>query len=84
MLTLVVVVFSVPVRILLTWVFNSTGGSLPVVALMHASIDTTASGAVLTAFFPVVDGRLLYVAIAVVALAVILLTRGRLGQPEIR
>jgi len=36
------------------------------------------------AHFMVVDGRLLYVAIAVVALAVILLTRGRLGQPEIR
>jgi membrane protease YdiL (CAAX protease family) len=42
------VLFSVPVRILITWLFNSTGGSLPVVALLHASIDTTASGAVST------------------------------------
>src|SRR5438309_1413142 len=31
--------FSVPVRIVVTWVFNSTGGSLPIVALLHASVD---------------------------------------------
>src|SRR5207245_5597022 len=28
------VLFAVPVRLVLTWVFNSTGGSLPVVALL--------------------------------------------------
>jgi uncharacterized protein len=71
--------FSVPVRILMTWVYNSTRGSLPVVALLHASIDTTASGAVLLALFPAVDGRLLYVAIAIVAVVVVVATRGRLG-----
>jgi membrane protease YdiL (CAAX protease family) len=73
------VLFSVPLRIVITWAFNSTKGSLPVIALMHASVDTTASGAVLTAFYPGIDGRILYVAIAVVAAIVIALTRGRLG-----
>jgi CAAX protease family protein len=73
------VFFSVPMRILMTWVYNSTQGSLPVVALLHASIDTTASGAVLLAFFPGVDGRLLYVGIAIVAAVVLVATRGRLG-----
>jgi uncharacterized protein len=73
------VFFSVPVRILMTWVYNSTRGSLPVVALLHASIDTTASGAVLLAFFPAIDGRLLYVGIAIVAVVVVAATRGRLG-----
>lgn len=73
------ILFSVPVRVLVTWVFNSTGGSLPVVALLHASIDTTASGAVLTTFYPGVDGRLMYVGIAVVAIVLITVTRGRLG-----
>ena len=43
---------SVPVRILVTWVYNSTGGSLPVVALLHASIDATASTAMFTTFYP--------------------------------
>ena len=52
-------------------------------ALLHASVDTTASSAVLTVFFPAVDGRLLYVAIAVVALGLVVTTRGRLGyRPE--
>ena len=73
------VLFSVPVRIVITWAFNSTKGSLPVVALLHASIDTTASGAVLATFYPGIDGRLLYGAIALVAVAVIIATRGRLG-----
>ena len=45
-------------RIVITWVFNSSGGSVPVVALFHASVDTTASAAVLTAFYPGIDGRL--------------------------
>jgi uncharacterized protein len=73
------ILFSVPVRILITWVYNSTGGSLPVVALLHASIDATASTAILANFYPGVDGRLLYVAIFIVAAAVIVITRGRLG-----
>ena len=73
------VLFSVPVRIVVTWVYNSTAGSLPVVALLHASIDTSASTAVLIAFYPAVDGRLLYVAIALVAAGVVLATNGRLG-----
>lgn len=76
------VLFSVPVRILITWVFNSTGGSLPVVALLHASIDTSASTAVLVAFYPAVDGRLLYVAIAVVAAVLVIATQGRLGYRQ--
>ena len=74
--------FSVPVRLIVTWIFNSTGGSLPVVALAHASLDTTASAAILTGFYPDVDGRLLYFGLAIVAIAVLLITRGRLGYHE--
>lgn len=67
------ILFSVPVRMMITWVFNSTGGSLPVIALMHASFDTSAN------LFPTVDGRWLYLAIAVVVVVVLVITRGRLG-----
>ena len=77
-----VVLFSVPVRLILTWVFNSTGRSLPLVALLHASFDTTASGAILTGFYPDVDGRLLYFGLAIVAIGVLVITRGRLGYRE--
>lgn len=73
------IVFSGPMRILLTWVYNSTGHSLPVVALFHASINATGGAAILATFFAGVDGVLLYAALAVLALVVIVATRGRLG-----
>jgi uncharacterized protein len=73
------VLFAVPVRLILTWVFNSTGGSLPLVALLHASFDVAASGAILTGFYPGLDGRLLYFGLAIVAIGVLVMTRGRLG-----
>jgi membrane protease YdiL (CAAX protease family) len=76
------VLFAVPVRLILTWVFNSTGGSLPLVAVMHASFDVAASGAILTGFYPGLDGRLLYFGLAIVAIGVLVMTRGRLGYRE--
>jgi membrane protease YdiL (CAAX protease family) len=76
------ILFSVPVRLIVTWLFNSTGGSLPVVALLHASFDTTASAAILTGFYPGVDGRLLYFGLAIVAIGVLVITRGKLGYRD--
>jgi len=76
------IVFSGPMRILLTWLYNSTGGSLPIVALFHASINATGGAAILATFFAGVDGLLLYAALAVLALVVIVATRGRLGLPR--
>jgi membrane protease YdiL (CAAX protease family) len=76
------IVFSGPMRILLTWVYNSTGRSLPVVALFHASINATGGVAILSTFFAGIDGVLLYGALAVLALVVIVATRGRLGLPR--
>src|SRR2546425_11213918 len=73
------VLFSVPVRLIVTWIFNSTGGSLPLVALAHASLDTTASAAILTGFYPDVDGRLLYLGLAIGAIAGLVSKRGRAG-----
>ena len=73
------VLFAIPVRLILTWVFNSTGGSLPLVAMLHASFDVTASAAILTGFYPGLDGRLLYFGLAIVAIGVLVITRGRLG-----
>jgi len=73
------IVFSGPMRILVTWVYNSTGGSLPVVALFHASINATGGAAILATFFAGVDGLYVYAALAVLAVVVIVATRGRLG-----
>ncbi len=74
--------YGIPFRVIMTWAFNSTGGSLPIVALFHSSFDTLASGAVLMTFFAGVDPGWIDVIPAPVALAIILLTRGRLGYRQ--
>src|SRR3954451_8493106 len=77
--TFLLIVFSGPMRILLTWVYNSTRHSIPVVALFHASINATGGAAILAMYFAGIDGVLLYAALAVFALIVVIATRGRLG-----
>jgi membrane protease YdiL (CAAX protease family) len=81
--TFLLVVFSGPMRILLTWIYNSTGHSIPVTALFHASINATGGAAILATYFAGVDGVLLYGALAVFAVIVIVATRGRLGLARI-
>ena len=81
-LAFLLIVFSGPMRILLTWIYNSTGQSLPVVSLFHASINATGGVAILATYFAGVDGLLLYAALAVFAAIVIVTTRGRLGLPH--
>jgi membrane protease YdiL (CAAX protease family) len=77
--TFLLIVFSGPMRILLTWIYNSTGHSIPVTALFHASINATGGAAILAMYFAGIDGVLLYAALAVFAVIVIVATRGRLG-----
>jgi membrane protease YdiL (CAAX protease family) len=81
-LAFLLIVFSGPMRILLTWIYNSTGQSLPVVSLFHASINATGGVAILATYFAAVDGLLLYAALAVFAALVIVATHGRLGLPQ--
>ena len=66
-----------------TWVFNNTRGSLLLVMLLHASFDT-AFNTFLSRLFPSLPGHALvfqslYIVLIVVALLIILATRGRLS-----
>ena len=79
---LLLVVATVPVRILVTWVYNATGKSLPLTAIFHQSIDLTAGAFMLTTFYPGINGLLLYGGLAVAAVIVTIVTKGRLGLPE--
>jgi uncharacterized protein len=75
-------VFCIAFNVVMSWVFNRTGQSLPLSMLMHAGANTFAStlGAEM---FPSLDAQQSLVsmtAVAVVAAAALLLaTRGRLG-----
>ena len=76
------IAFSTMFNVIITWVFNCTRESLPIVMLLHVSVNNTASIA-WSEIFPTSSGDLLQVALligstlgAVMALVV---TRGRLG-----
>jgi CAAX protease family protein len=67
---------------LMTWLFNNTRGSVLLAVLTHASVNT-ALMLVPGQLFPAAASNLVPFAVAfsVVAIALVLFTRGRLGQP---
>jgi membrane protease YdiL (CAAX protease family) len=67
-----------PVRVLMTWLWNSTRGSVIVVALFHGAFNAT-NGAKFTPQFVPGDLLWVYAVYAALALIVIALTRGRLA-----
>jgi membrane protease YdiL (CAAX protease family) len=75
------VVFSVPVRVVASWLYNNARGSLLHVGLLHASLGAVAGSVLLPYLVP--HGAdptfVVYGAIAVLALVVGLVTRGRLS-----
>lgn len=73
----------VPLSLVMTWVFNRTGQSVPLVMLLHASINSTYS-LVWPALFPSFTAAgLTYtvqlIATTIVTLVLLAATRGRLG-----
>ncbi|GAA5115301.1 type II CAAX endopeptidase family protein [Pseudonocardia adelaidensis] len=77
-------VFCVAFNVVMTWVFNGTGESLPLATLAHVSVNNFAS-VLWSEMFPTIDaGRAMQAmaAGAVVACVLVLAgTRGRLGYP---
>ncbi|MEV7870357.1 type II CAAX endopeptidase family protein [Streptomyces sp. NPDC088124] len=76
------------ISLVITWVFNRTGESMPMALLLHVGINNFASVAA-SDMFPTVDfdhsnaGRISLIASGVVAVILLIATRGRLGyQPK--
>ncbi|MFD9702487.1 CPBP family intramembrane glutamic endopeptidase [Lentzea sp. NPDC059081] len=78
----VFVVFCVTFNVVMTWVFNRTGESLPLAMLLHVSVNNFAS-VMWAETFPTITGERPMQAMAagsvVAAVLVVLGTRGRLG-----
>jgi membrane protease YdiL (CAAX protease family) len=79
------VLFSIPVRVLAAWVYNNTKGSLLIVGLLHSSWDAVTGATFLSLLLPkgTDAGLVAWGSIIVVALVLILLTRGRLAYKPI-
>lgn len=79
----VFVAFSAMFNVVVMWLFNRSGQSLPVVMLFHVSVNSTVS-VFWAEMFPTVDGavHVLLVGATITAAATVALTRGRLGLPR--
>jgi CAAX protease family protein len=72
-------VLPIPVRVVLTWLYNASGRSVPIVGLFHAGLGIATGSAFLPAIAPGFQGAWVYAAFAVLAVIVLVLTRGQLG-----
>ena len=78
----------VPLSLVMTWVFNRTGQSVPLVMLLHAGINSTFT-LLWPAIFPRLDGDVdtlvvLLIATTIATAVLIVVTRGRLGAASSR
>jgi uncharacterized protein len=72
-------VLPISVRLVLTWIYNASGKSLPIVGLYHAGLGVASGVSFLPAIAPSVSPVLVYAGFAVLAAAALIVTRGRLG-----
>ena len=72
-------VLPIPVRLVITWIYNSTGRSLPIVGLYHAGLGVATGSDFIPAIAPSVDPIWVYAGFAVMAAIVLAATRGQLG-----
>jgi uncharacterized protein len=72
-------VLPIPVRLVLTWVWNASGRSLPIVGLYHAGLGVATGSGFIPVLAPGVDPVSVYAGFAALAVAVLATTRGRLG-----
>jgi membrane protease YdiL (CAAX protease family) len=72
-------ILPIPVRIVLTWLYNTTGRSVPMVGLYHAGLGVATGAGFLPVLAPDVVPLVAYGGFAVLAAAVLIVTRGRLG-----
>lgn len=72
-------VLPIPVRIVLTAIYNAADRSLPIVGLYHAGLGVATGTAFIPVLAPGIAPVVVYAGFAVLAAIVLLATRGRLG-----
>ena len=72
-------ILPIPVRIMLTWLYNSADRSIPIVGLYHAGLGIATGTALIPVVAPAVNPLWVYAGFAAAAAVVLVATRGRLG-----
>jgi membrane protease YdiL (CAAX protease family) len=72
-------ILPIPVRIVITWIYNASGRSLPIVGLYHAGLGVATGAGFIPLLAPDVAPIWAYASFAVLAGLALIGTRGRLG-----
>ena len=77
--------FAIPLRIVLGWMYNVTGGSILIVAIVHATFNATNNTQLLNGAAPgqavlAPGGGAVHLVVLAWAILILVLTRGRLGD----
>jgi membrane protease YdiL (CAAX protease family) len=76
-------VLPISVRLVLTWLYNASGRSIPIVGLYHAGLGVATGSGFIPVLAPSVDPVWVYAGFAALAAVVLTATRGRLGLPAV-
>lgn len=72
-------ILPIAVRLVMTWIYNASGHSVPIVGLYHAGLGVATGISFVPVIAPSVDPIWVYAGFGVVAVVVLAATRGRLG-----
>lgn len=72
-------ILPIPVRMAITWIYNATGRSLPIVGLFHAGLGVATGSDFIPVLAPGMDTVWVYAGFAALAGIILVATRGRLG-----
>ena len=76
-------VLPIPVRMLITWLYNTTGRSIPVVGIFHAGLGVATGSVMIPELVSGFNQTWVYAGFAVVSAIVLVMTRGKLGfEPD--
>ena len=76
-------ILPIPVRMVITWIYNSTGRSVPLVGIFHAGLGVAVGQDLIPVIAPNFEMLWVYAGFAVAGAAVLAITRGGLGyRPE--
>jgi uncharacterized protein len=72
---------AIALRVIIGWLYNVTGGSILIAAIVHVTFNATNNGNLLTAADPGNDAvqNIPWLTIGILGLLIVVLTRGRLG-----
>ncbi|HSI99258.1 MAG TPA: CPBP family glutamic-type intramembrane protease, partial [Patescibacteria group bacterium] len=72
-------ILPIPVRMAITWIYNTTGRSLPIVGIFHAGLGVATGSDFIPVLAPGMDAVWVYAGFAALAGVILVATRGRLG-----